>query len=442
MQNPRYLAYKALYKVETENAYSNLTLDSFLKNSDLDTRNSAFAASLFYGVLEKKLSLDYIISKFSSIRIKKIETKTLVILRMGIFQIVFMDKVPDSAAVNEAVKICKKEKLYQSSGFVNGVLRNITRAENRFPLPDKSDVIKYLSVKYSCPENIVKLWISDYSEEIVENILKSLSGRPPVFAKANTLKISRNALIEKLKSEGVEACSVEYPDSAVEIKYSGSLSELESFKQGFLHIQDLSSQICCEILSPKSGDVISDVCSAPGGKAFNLAECPSGVVKVNCYDIHEHKLKLIKSGAKRLGIANIQIYKRDALSDEPLEISDKILCDVPCSGLGILRRKPEIRYKNDLGLESLPEIQYKILENSAKYLVGGGILIYSTCTLHRAENGDVVDKFLNSHNEFESFPIVLPQGIKRTIDEPDNQLTLFPQTNNTDGFFISAIKKR
>ena len=442
MQNPRYLAFKALYKVETENAYSNLTLDSFLKNSDLDSRNSAFVSSLFYGVLEKKLSLDYIISKFSSIRLKKIEKKTLVILRMGIFQMVFMDKVPDSAAVNEAVKICKKEKLYQSGGFVNGVLRSVARAENRFPLPEKSNITKYLSVKYSCPEDIVKLWTSDYSSEIAEDILENLSGRPPIFAKVNTLKTSRDSLAEKMKNEGIEVENVECLDSAVEIKYSGSLSELESFKQGLLHIQDLSSQICCEILSPKSGDVISDVCSAPGGKAFNIAERMGGVGKVNCYDIHEHKLKLIKSGAKRLGIDNVSVYKRDALSEEPLEISDKILCDVPCSGLGILRRKPEIRYKNDLGIESLPDVQYKILENSAKYLVSGGIIIYSTCTLHRAENRDVVDKFLKNHSEFEPFPIVLPQGIKRTIDEPDNQLTLFPQTNNTDGFFISAIKKR
>ena len=164
--------------------------------------------------------------------------------------------------------------------------------------------------------------------------------------------------------------------------------------------------------------------------------------KVNCCDIHEHKLKLIRSGAKRLGIDNINVSKRDAASGELLEMSDKILCDVPCSGLGILRRKPEIRYKNDLGLETLPEIQYNILKNSSKYLCSGGILIYSTCTLHRAENGDIVDKFLNNHSEFEAFPIVLPQGIKRTIDEPSNQLTLFPKTNNTDGFFISAIKKR
>lgn len=442
MQNPRYLAYKALLKVESDGAYSNLTLDSFLNNSDLTQRDSAFASSIFYGVLEKKLSLDYIISKFSSMRLKKIEQRTLIILRMGIFQMVFMDKVPDSAAVNECVKLCKKEKLFASSGFVNGVLRSITRAENRFPLPDKKDMKKYLSVKYSCPEDIVSLWINDYSAECAEQVLSTLSGRPPVYARVNTLKITRDELIKSLEKEGVEAKTVPYLDTAIEIKYTGAITELECFKKGFLHIQDLSSQICCKVLSPKKGDTIADVCSAPGGKAFTLAEIGENIGNVNCYDIHDHKLKLIKSGAKRLGIDTIDVKQRDALSDIPLEMSDKILCDVPCSGLGILRRKPEIRYKSDTGVDTLPDIQYRILENSAKYLKDGGVLVYSTCTLHKAENGDIVDKFLKNNSDFEPYTITLPQGIKRAIDEPSNQLTLFPQTNNTDGFFISAIKKK
>ena len=200
--------------------------------------------------------------------------------------------------------------------------------------------------------------------------------------------------------------------------------------------------ICCEILSPQAGEVVSDVCSAPGGKAFNIAERMGGSGCVHCFDIHEHKLDLIKHGAQRLGLNNITVSQRDALSGKALPASDRILCDAPCSGLGIIRRKPEIRYKPDLGLESLPEIQYNILDNSAKYIRSGGVLVYSTCTLHRAENGDVVERFLNSHSDFVPQPIVLPWGIERTVSEPDNQLTLFPQTNSTDGFFISILKKR
>lgn len=441
MQNSRYLAYKALLKIENESSYSNLTLDSLLKSSDLDAKNSALAAALFYGVLERKLSLDYIISKFSSIRLKKIETKTLIILRMGVFQLVFMDKIPESAAVNESVKLCKKEKLYHSSGFVNALLRNVARSENRFPLPDKNDLLKYLSIKYSCPENIIKIWTNDYSSETALKILESLSGRPPVYAKVNSLLTSRDELIEKLNGEGANAVPC-ISDTAVEMKYSGSVSDLQCFKQGLFHIQDLSSQICCEILSPEPGETVSDVCSSPGGKAFNIAERMGGTGCVYCFDIHQHKIDLIKHGAKRLGLKNIAAAQRDALSDKPLPMSDKILCDVPCSGLGIIRRKPEIRYKTDLGLETLPEIQYNILDNSAKYIRSGGVLVYSTCTLHRAENGDVVERFLSSRSDFEPEPIVLPWGIERTIDEPDNQLTLFPQTNCTDGFFISILKKR
>ncbi len=444
MQNSRYLAFKALYKIESENAYSNLTLDSFLKNSDLDARNAAFVSSLFYGVLEKKLSLDYIISCFSSMRLKKIELKTLIILRLGVYQMVFMDKIPDSAAVNESVKICKKEKLYQSSGFVNGVLRSIARSEERFPLPDKGNVEEYLSVKYSCPKNIVSLWINDYSKEIAEEILNSLFGRSPVYVRVNTLKVTCDELIEMLKSEGIEAKAAPYPENALELNYVGSISETNCFKKGLFHVQDLSSQICCKVLSPWKNDIVSDVCSAPGGKAFNIAQRLNGTGTVFCSDIHEHKLRLIENGAKRLGIDNIKVYKRDALSIEPLEMSDRILCDVPCSGLGVIRRKPEIRYKNDLGLDTLPNIQYKILENSAQYLKSGGMLVYSTCTLHRAENGGVVDKFLVAHEEFEPVSVsdFLPESICSVIEEPCGQFTLFPQANNTDGFFISLMRKR
>ena len=195
------------------------------------------------------------------------------------------------------------------------------------------------------------------------------------------------------------------------------------------------------MLGAKNGDIVSDVCSAPGGKALNIAQrIPEG--KVYCYDIYDHKLKLIKNSAARLGIDNIYVTKRDAAGDTPLEMSDRILCDVPCSGLGIIRRKPEIAYKPDNGADSLPEIQYKILENSAKYLKSGGILVYSTCTLHRAENGDIVSRFLSEHKDFEPYSISLPGGITRMIDEPDNQLTLFPERDGGDGFFIGAVRKR
>ncbi len=436
MANSRYIAYKALMRIEKDKAYSNITLDEFLSENNVDSRDRAFISTIFYGVLERKISLDYIISKFSSIRLKKIDIPVLVILRMAVYQLVFMDKVPDNAAVNEAVSLCKKEKLYKSSGFVNGVLRSITRAENRFPLPDPKDKTKYLSIKYSCPENIISLWVNDYSYEIAEDILKSATGRPPIYIRVNTLKTNSDELIKILADDNISA-SKTYVENALEIKFSGSVADIDSYKKGLFHVQDISSQICCSIANVKDGFIVSDVCSAPGGKTLTLAQnTPNG--KIFAYDIYEHKINLIKSSASRMGINNIYASVRNAGSSEsPLEMSDVVLCDVPCSGLGVIRRKPEIRYKSD-DISGLPEIQLKILEQSAKYVKLGGFLVYSTCTLNKKENNDNAEKFLINNKDFEPVEI---KFCSRTINEKPNCLTLFPQTNGSDGFFVALFQR-
>jgi len=271
MQNPRYVAFKALLKIEEEKAYSNLTLDSALKNADMPPLDKAFASSLFYGVLEKQITLDYIISRFSKIKPNKIDTKTHVILRMALYQIAFMDKVPASAAVNEAVKLCKKERLYQSSGFVNALLRNAAKNDLLTILPPEKDRIKYLSVRYSCPEWLVRLWLKEYGEEVCEDTLKSLDGKPPVYVRVNTLRTNTAELTEKLTASGVECKPVQGFSNALEIQNFGSLSENVQYSQGMFYVQDLASQICCEILNAQPGDIVSDVCSAPGGKSFTTA---------------------------------------------------------------------------------------------------------------------------------------------------------------------------
>ncbi len=441
MKNTRYIVYKALLRVDRDSAYSNLVLDEELRDPELDARDKAFISNIFYGVLERRITLDYIIRHFSSIRLKKIEPKVLMILRIAVYQLVFMDKVPDNAAVNEAVKLCKKEKLFHSGGFVNGLLRSITRSEERFPLPDERDRVKYLSVKYSCPEDIVTLWIEDYSYEITEQLLGSLSGRPPIYIRVNTLKTTAAELIGKLSSESVSAKTTPL-DNCLELEFTGSIASLDCYRQGLFHVQDMSSQICCEIVGASDTDTVSDVCAAPGGKSLNLAQRVGGGKVISC-DIYDHKIKLIASSAKRLGISNINAMVRDASDTEkPLEMSDRILCDVPCSGLGVMRRKPEIRYKSDTGVGTLPKLQLAILENSARFVKPGGTLVYSTCTLNKKENNDNAAAFLNAYPEFEPLPIHIPNGIKRTIEEDDNCLTLFPQTNGTDGFFIAAFRKK
>ncbi len=440
MKNTRRIVLKALLRVDQNGAYSNLVLDEALSDPELDGRDKAFISNIFYGVLERRITLDYIIRSFSSVRLKKIEPTVLEILRLSVYQLVFMDKVPDSAAVNEAVTLCKKEKLYRSSGFVNGVLRSITRAENRFPLPDESDAVKYLSVKYSCPEDIVSLWLEDYGRDVTEGTLSALAGRPPIFVRVNTIRTTEEKLIEKLKLEGICAEKTKLKN-ALEIKLTGSVTSLESYAQGLFHVQDLSSQVCCELLGVCDGDTVSDVCAAPGGKAFTAAQCtPLG--RVYSYDIYDHKIKLIEASLRRLGITNVSARIRDAAGDTPLETSDKIICDVPCSGLGVLRRKPEIRYKSDTGAETLPELQLKILENSAKFLRPGGTLIYSTCTLNRKENNINAALFLERNKDFEPLELALPDGVMRTINEAENCLTLFPQTNGTDGFFVAVFRKK
>lgn len=441
MKNTRYIIYKALLRMEEDSAYSNIVLDEVLSDRELDKRDKAFISNIFYGVLERRITLDYIIRSFSSVRLKKIEPKVLIILRMSVYQLVFMDKVPDNAAVNEAVSLCKKEKLYRSSGFVNGLLRSLTRADNRFPLPDSADTVKYFSVKYSCPESIVSQWINDYSQDIAEAVLKSLSGRPPIYIRVNSLKTNSDELIEMLKSEGVTAEKACLPN-ALSVVNSGSVAELEAYKNGLFYVQDLSSQICCAVAGVKTEDTVADVCAAPGGKSLTLAQYAVNG-EVFSYDVYEHKISLISASAKRLGINNISAAVRDACDfSQSLPMSDVILCDVPCSGLGVLRRKPEIRYKEDIGTVSLPDIQLSILENSSRFVKPGGILVYSTCTLCRRENNENTERFLSKHPEFEPLKIELPDGISRTVSEADNCLTLFPQTNDTDGFFTALFRRK
>ena len=439
--NTRNLAFKVLLSVEQNGAYSAIALNNSIKENKLSPLDASFMSSLVYGVLERRLLLDYIIKQYSKIPLKKIDLKTKIILRLGILQLLFMDKIPESAAVNESVKLAKKNKLQKSAGFINGILRNITRAEIKYTLPDKNkDKANYLSIKYSCPRDIVELWIKSYGESITETVLKSLSGRPELTARVNTLKTTPEKLIEELKGEGVEAERSELEANALMLKNTGSVENLKAFKDGKLYIQDLSSQLCVKALDPQPRDIMLDVCSAPGGKSLTSAQYMNNRGKIYAFDIYEHKLKLINKSAERLGITCIITDVRNASEDKrELPLADRVLCDVPCSGLGIMNRKPEIRYKENILDSSLPKLQYKILCNSSKFVAVGGTLIYSTCTLNPAENNENVERFLEEHPDFE--PVKIDLDVKRALDEPENMLTLFPEINPSDGFFIAAFRR-
>lgn len=442
MPNPRNTAFKVLLKIEQDNAYSNLALTNSIRESGLSGLDSAFVSALVYGVLERQITLDYIIKQYSKIPLRKIEIKTKIILRMGIFQLIFMDKVPESAAVNESVNLAKKNRLQKSSGFINGILRSITRAEVKFKLPDTSDKIYYYSIKYSASQDLVRLWLDSYGELNAKKLLEGLSGRPKICARVNTLKTDTETLISKLGDEGVECEKIPFLNGAVYLKNTGAVDNLKAYREGLFHIQDASSQLCVNFLNPQPGDVVLDICSAPGGKSFTAAQLMQNRGRVFACDLYEHKLKLINSGVKRLGISVISTIKRDAAIGEPLQTADKILCDVPCSGLGILSRKPEIRYKDNLIESDLPQIQYKILCRSANYLAAGGRLVYSTCTLNPKENNEVAKKFLSEHPDFEGVPLKLPDGIERAAVEQSYEVTLMPHTAHTDGFYFAVFTRR
>ncbi|MBQ9679878.1 MAG: 16S rRNA (cytosine(967)-C(5))-methyltransferase RsmB [Ruminococcus sp.] len=442
MANVRNIAYKVLYRVLHEDAYSAIAINNAVKENGLSGVDVSFLSALVYGVLEHKLTLEYIIRQYSNIRIKKIEKKTLIVLYLGVYQLIYMDKVPDSAAVNESVNLCKKLKLYHSSGFVNAVLRNMVRADKEYKLPDEDDALRYLSVKYSCPEEIVKEFLSTYGRDHTEMILNGILGRPPITVRINTLKADKESLKRDLREQGIECEDIPYLKNSLKLSHTGSLDRIPQFKAGHFFVEDAASQLCAEMLGAEPDERIADVCAAPGGKSFYSAICMQNRGEVFSYDIHAHKLKLINDSAKRLGITNIHTALRDASKDEALPKCDRILCDVPCSGWGILRRKPEIRYKTDTNIDILPNLQYSILCMSAKQLPTDGVLVYSTCTLRKAENHDIISRFLSEHPAFVGETLSLPDGISRVIDEDDCMLTLLPGGYDTDGFFIAKLRRK
>lgn len=442
MNTARTVALNGLLRVSRDEGYSNIVIDKELKKSGLDSRDSSLASALFYGVLERRLTLDAVIEKQSTLPLKKLSPEVLEILRLAVYQLLYMDKIPASAAVNEAVNMAKARKLVKASGFINGILRSIVRKQQANELFQSNlSEIEKLSLEFSCPKWLIELWQKAYGSDCTLGILSGLSGRPPLTIRVNTLKTNREELIKELEASGVKARPVQALADALELEHTGSLEQIPAFGHGLFHVQDVASQLCCSVLKPQPGQRMADVCSAPGGKAFTSAELMEDKGEIFAYDLYPAKINLIKQGAERLGIHSIQAQVRDASKPGSLLKADKVLCDAPCSGLGILRRKPEIRYKPASALDSLPDLQYLILCESAKLVDFDGTLVYSTCTLNPAENGEVARRFLKEHPAFEPMPLLLPESVAHAIEEPENELTLMPHVHGTDGFFIAAFHR-
>ena len=439
MKSARQVAFEALIKIHRDGAYSNLIVDSLLKeNSDLDERDRAFVCNLVYGTLDRLILIDYNLGLYLNQPVRKLKPELHTILRMGTYQLLFMDKVPSRAAVNESVNLAKVNKSSFAASLVNAVLRRV--ADNGIRLPDTSETNPdYLAIKYSCPEWLISLWIESYGYDNAVALAEKALEAPPVVIRVNTTKITPDELIWKLAEEGVISEKTDIAPDALIISNTGSVDELEAYKQGYFHAQDLASQLCCAALDPQEGETVFDLCSAPGGKAFTVAERMNNSGVVRAFDIYQSRVELIKNGATRLGLSNVFSYLSDAsIFNENYGLADRVLCDVPCSGLGIIRRKPEIRFKNRSDIDNLPELQYRILCNATRYLKQGGRLVYSTCTLNPAENSDVCIRFLSEHPEFTAVE-ALPDVPCFSTEE--KFLTLMPHINSTDGFFIAVFEK-
>lgn len=431
MKTARQTAFEILNRIQKDNSYSNLVLDSFLDKSELPQIEKSFASALVYGVIERLITLDYELSRYLKQPLKKLKPQVLTILRMGAYQILFMDKVPASAAINESVKLTKNNGASFASGLVNAVLRKISSNG----ITETDDI----SVKYSAPKWLCDLWIKDYGAETAVKLLEATFGSVETTVKVNTLKTDTKKLKDILANEGFEAVDSDLVENALVVRGNGALHKTKAYQDGLFHVQDLASQLCCSALGVKEDDIVFDICAAPGGKSFTLAQNMNNSGKIYSMDLYPQRINLIKNGAERLEITNIEATVNDGEKfNIQLPKADKILCDVPCAGLGVIRKKPEIRYKNLAEVDNLPDLQYSILCVSAKYLKNGGTLVYSTCSLNKAENEFVVEKFLSEHSNFETFT-VLPE-LKRYSDKTD-YVTLMPHLHGCDGFFVAGLRK-
>ncbi|QIB69956.1 16S rRNA (cytosine(967)-C(5))-methyltransferase RsmB [Aminipila butyrica] len=424
MDANRKTAYHALMDVETKNAYSNLALNHQIICGR--PSSPSFVRSLVYGVLENKMLLDYIIAHYITRDIEKVKTSDLVVLRMGIYQLGYMDSVPEYAAVNESVVLAKKF-CRGREGFINGVLRAYIRSRHAVRLPDRSeDPVKYLSIKYSCEEWIVDLWMDQYGADTAEAILKHSQGNPGLCIRVNTLKTGKEDLIRRLTEKNFEIKESLICQSGLLVTKGSQILEDTLYKNGLFSVQDESSIRTVEMLDPQAGEMMVDVCAAPGGKTLAAAERMSNRGQIVATDIYLRKLALITKEADRLGVSILRTWPWDAtkVDSELLEKADRVLADVPCSGLGVIRRKPEIKYKKRVSeFDSLPVKQLEILTVASKYVKKGGVLQYSTCTINKKENEDVIKEFLRKNKNFS------------IVEERQ----FMPHIDKTDGFYVCKM---
>ncbi len=442
--NPREGALSVLYETNEKDAFSNIALNKELRNKSYSQLDKNLITELVYGVLENQIYIDYVIKQFSTFKIKKMNPYTLNLLRLGTYQLLFLDRIPGFAAVNETVNLSKKY-CKKTTGFINGVLRNIQRNKKNIKLPNpKKNIIEYLSVKYSHPQRLIKIFLNNFDKDFTEELLKANNATPDLYVRINTLKIDIDDCKRLLIDEGYTIKQNPFIKEAVAVRGLHNIEQSNLYKKGYVQVQDFSSMLASKILDPGEGDFVIDVCSAPGGKATHMAQLMNNKGTIIARDIYDHKLKLVEKNAKRLGITIIRTenFNGNNVDKKLLNKADKVLVDVPCSGLGIIRRKPEIKYRKQLeDIKSIIAIQYDILKNASRYVKLDGELVYSTCTINPKENEDVVQKFLSYNSNY--ILININDEYRDFIpgEHTKSMIQLYPNIHNTDGFFISKIKR-
>lgn len=420
----RSIAAELLLRCGSAEQYSNIVLDTAIKRSELSDADRSLLTALVYGVIERQITLDYQISLLTDRAEDEITPVVRTLLRLGIYQLSFMDRIPMHAAVNETVGLAPR----RAKGFVNAVLRAFCRGGMKLAYPERSEgEMRYLSVRYSFDERICERFVRAFGAERAETLLESFSHNPPLTLRVNTLKISREALLSALCEQGYDAVPTEESRTGIVIRGGASVRALPGFEEGWFFVQDEASQLCVEALEIKEGMTALDVCACPGSKSFGMAIEMNNRGEVHSCDLHQNKLSLVQSGAERLGISILDTFARDAreINEEWIQKADCVLCDVPCSGFGVFAKKPELRYKDPSRSDALPAIQSAILNTSAQYVREGGRLVYSTCTLLPRENEQNVAAFLAKNP---AFTLV-------------RMRTLTPDTDHTDGFFFAVMER-
>lgn len=445
-RSARKAALNIIQRTIEHGAYPNILLDRALSPGHFSPGDRAFITRLVYGVLENKLYLDWVIQRFSKLPKDKISPEVLGILRLSVFQLLFLDRVPSFAVVNEGVELTKEYANKRASGFVNGLLRSIIRSPEKIQLPSKGDDPSFsIGIKYSHPEWMVKDWIKRFGEGFTEDLCRANNRIPGTTLRTNTLKTDREGLKDALRREGIRVEDGKYSDIAVMAEEGAGLFSGRAYKEGLFSVQDESSILAVDILDPKPGQFVVDMCSAPGGKTTYAAQLMGNHGRVIARDISRSKLALVEAHCRRLGITCVETEVFDALKIDPTlkGKADCVIVDAPCSGLGIIRRKPDIKWKKQRAhYKALSEIQGKILKNAASYLKPDGYLLYSTCTLISEENQGVIEVFLGDNPAFRlcDFSMQLPKNLTG-VEVKKGYLQLFPNIHGTDGFFISKLTR-